>query len=388
MSRTKIAAVCTAFVLAGGGITAAQAASPAPAPAATPTAAGAARTTARPASADAPMVVLDTDMGELNDDAQALFLLARHRQVDLLGVVTVSGNTWTEAGTAYALSQLQLIGRSDIPVVEGAALPLMPDREQRLVGDDALYGTAPWTGAFEGPRPSSYRTLPQPPYGGYAAAAPLADTSGADFIVHQVEAHPHQVTLLEIGPLTNLAIAVSDHPEIVPLIKQVVYMGGAFTAPGNIGPAAEFNFWFDPEAAKIVLRQPFAKQTIVPNELCTQVVYSKPLYQRVVAGAPNPVKREFEALQGPTFAKDPGYTTPVWDSIAAAVLLDPSLVTRQQVSYVDVDDVDGPDYGRAIAYDLDEYSPPNNPVGTQRATIVQSIDIPRFWNEYVAGIAN
>ncbi|MHA6757048.1 nucleoside hydrolase [Streptacidiphilus sp. PAMC 29251] len=326
-------------------------------------------------------VILDSDMGELNDDAVAMFMLAKSPSVDFLGVTTVSGNTWAEEGTADALSQLQLIGRSDIPVVQGSTQPLLPGRQDRLAAENALYGKAPWTGAFESPEPAAYNKLPQAPYGGYAKARPL-DTAAVDFIVDQVKRSPHQITFFEVGPATNLALAVRTHPEIVPLIKQVIYMGGSFDRPGNITPAAEFNFWFDPDSARIALRTPFAQQTIVTDDVSEKVLYTKAQYDAITAGKSTPIKKEFKALQGPQFASDPNYSSPIWDAITAAIFLDPGIVKTSEQRYVDVDSTFGPDYGRALGYNLGEFDKPANPAGTQLATLVMDLNLPRFWNLY------
>ena len=78
-----------------------------------------------------------------------------------------------------------------------------------------------------------------------------------DFIIEEVRKHPGELTIVEIGPCSNLALAVLKAPDIVPLIKRVIFMGGSFFKPGNVTPTAEFNWWFDPEAARIVVRTPF-----------------------------------------------------------------------------------------------------------------------------------
>ncbi|MER5886775.1 nucleoside hydrolase [Streptomyces sp. NPDC001941] len=335
-----------------------------------------------PAAASRPLkVVLDADMGELNDDAVTMFMLARDPRVDLLGVTVVSGNTWVEEGTAYALRQLELVGRADVPVVPGAGEPLMPGRQERLDAENALYGKAPWAGAFDSPRPPSYDRLAKPPYGGYPRTRPRAQAA-ADFLVEQVKRYPRQVTVVAAGPATNLALAVRTHPEIVPLVKQVVYMGGAFDKPGNITPAAEFNWWFDPESARIALRTPFAKQVVVPDDVAVTVPYTKARYDAIVAGRETPVKRMFKDLQGPDFEKDPGHSTFVWDAITAAYLLDPSVVAKAETRYVDVDAAFGPDYGRALGYGTDEFAPPRNPRGTRPATLVLKLRNERFWDLY------
>ncbi|MFI0976905.1 nucleoside hydrolase [Streptomyces sp. NPDC021093] len=341
------------------------------------------KTRAAPHAGDGRKVVLDVDMGELNDDAATMFMLAKAKNVDVLGVTVVSGNTWVEEGTAYSLRQLELIGRTDIPVVMGAGEPLMPGRQERLGAEHALYGNPSYGGAFDSKRPPAYDKLAKPPYGGYPRTRPKKDTAAADFIVEQVKRYPNQVTVFADGPATNLALAVRTHPEIVPLIKEVIYMGGAFDKPGNTTPAAEFNWWFDPESARISLRTPFRKQTIVPDDAAQHVVYGKKEYDRIVAGKETPIKKIFKDLQGPEFAKNPKATFLLWDAITAAVFLDPAVAKRTDVRYVDVNADFGADYGRSLGYKLGEFDAPNNPKGTRKAGIVLDVDAERFWDLYV-----
>lgn len=329
------------------------------------------------APAGAPKVIFDTDFNELNDDSQALFLLMQ-AGVDVLGVTTVSGNTWASEGAAYALRQLELQGRPNIPVFEGASDPLFGSRMDQLAAESALYGTdLSYLGAWSHPRPPSYQQLPKPPYGGYAKT-PKAEGSAVDFIVDQVKKHPHEITLFVLGPATNVALAVKKNPEIVPLVKQVIYMGGAFDVPGNQGPAAEFNVWFDPEAARIAFTTPFPDQLAIPLDVTDTVFYGKAEYDRVTAGENTPIKQEFKDLQGPKFAKDPNSRDHLWDVLTAAVFLQPGLITAAEMRRVQVDTSYGVDYGRTLGFD-----PAHAPAGTQQVRIVQRIDVPKFYDLFV-----
>ena len=157
-----------------------------------------------------------------------------------------------------------------------------------------------------------------------------------------------------VGPATNLAVAVRKHPEIVPLVKRVIYMGGALDVPGNTSPAAEFNWWFDPEAARIALRTPFREQIVVPLDICEKVFYTRAVYQRIAAGPKTPITDMFRELQGPEFAKNPQRKSFVWDSLAAAILIEPKLATKLEEMYVDVDATYGPNYGKSFGYRANE----------------------------------
>ena len=194
-----------------------------------------------------------------------------------------------------------------------------------------------------------------------------------NFLIDTIKSNPGQVTVMPIGPCTNLAIAIRIAPEIVPLIKRVVYMGGAFEVPGNTTPAAEFNWWFDPEAAKMSVRAPFADQLIVGLDVCEKYRFNRKIFERITA-VNTPIAKMFKQKYGPAFEKDPNYTRLVWDTIAAAVVIDPSLIIEEETRWVDVNSDYGLDYGRSLGFHR------QGPAGTQQARILLSIDEKRFWN--------
>ncbi|PHX45885.1 nucleoside hydrolase [Pseudomonas sp. NZIPFR-PS5] len=321
-------------------------------------------------------VIFDTDFNVLNDDGQAFIMLAQlhaQQRIDLLGVTLVSGNAWVDQEQVDALKAVERMGvEKDIGVYSGAAYPLLHDfatYEQ----EKALFG-AGWPGAFKTPRPTSASQLVSPP-DGLAAHTALRSKSAAQFIVDSVKENPHEVTLLAVGPLTNIALAIRSAPEIVPLIKRIVYMGGAIEIPGNTTPAAEFNWWFDPEAAKIVLRSPI-EHVIFPNDVCEKVIFDASVYTRIVASK-GVIPDLYKAVLGPEFDKDPNYHSFTWDSLPALYLVHPELVTESKDLWVDVDAHFGPDYGRSIGYKK------GAPVGTLKAKVVYAVDQQKFWDAYV-----
>ena len=191
-------------------------------------------------------------MGVLNDDAVALFMLLnsperRGARRDHRARQLVDG-----ARHGGGLRQLELIGRTDIPVFMGVREPLMGSRQPWLEAEERLWGHSEFLGAYGRPRPESYLALDREPAIGYPTTKPAAEHA-VDFIVRAVKAHPNEVTLFVLGPATNVALAIRKNPEIVPLVKRVYYMGGAIDVPGNTTPAAEFNWWFDPESVRITL---------------------------------------------------------------------------------------------------------------------------------------
>jgi inosine-uridine nucleoside N-ribohydrolase len=319
-------------------------------------------------------VILDTDMVELYDDGVAMIMLAKSDKIDLLGVVTVSGNVWQAEATSYALRQLEIIDRTDIPVYAGSRHPLRAGRYGAMETEKNLFGQLGWMGAFNRPEPESYLNLEsdQIPYEGYPKIKPQKK-HGVQYLIDQIRSHPGEITVLAIGPLTNIALAIRLDPDIVSLVKRIVYMGGAFDVPGNMTPAAEFNWWFDPEAAKISIREPFKEQLIVGLDVCEKYHFNKAIFDRVTA-TETPLTKFFKDTYGPDFEKNPSHQRLVWDTIAAAVVIDPSLITEQETRWVDVNDQYTLDYGRSLSYKN------QGPIGTQKAQILFSIEENRFWN--------
>lgn len=321
-------------------------------------------------------VIFDTDFNVLNDDGQAFIMLAQlhaQKRIDLLGMTLVSGNAWVDQEQVDALKAVERMGvEKQVGVYSGAAYPLLHDYAT-YEAEKALFGSG-WPGAFKNPRPTSPAQLVAPP-DGLAKHTQLRSETAAQFIVQSVRANPHQVTILAVGPLTNIALAIRSAPDIVPLIKRIVYMGGALEIPGNTTPAAEFNWWFDPEAAKIVLRSPI-EHVIFPNDVCEKVTFDKSVYERVIAqkGA---IADLYTHEFGPLFDKDPSYHSFTWDSLPALFLVSPEIVTESRDMWVDVDATFGADYGRALGYKK------GAPVGTQKAQVVFGVDQQKFWDGYV-----
>jgi inosine-uridine nucleoside N-ribohydrolase len=170
-------------------------------------------------------ILLDCDPG--HDDAIALLLALASPELELLGVTTVAGNQTLEKTTANALRVLELAGRGDVPVAAGADRPLA--RELFIAA--YVHGES----GLDGPE------LPEP------QGAPI-EQHAVDFLAERILGSPRQVTLVPVGPLTNVALLLSRYPEAAQNVERIVIMGGAI-AEGNVTPAAEFNIYVDPEAA-------------------------------------------------------------------------------------------------------------------------------------------
>ncbi|MEV8143769.1 nucleoside hydrolase [Specibacter sp. NPDC078709] len=193
-------------------------------------------------------IILDTDPGV--DDAVAILLACASESIELHGVTTVGGNVGIDAVTANALAVLELAGRPDIPVYRGADRSLSRETQRKSLahGDDGLGGCRP--ALSEDAKPS--------------------EIDAVTFLTTHVRENPGTITIVAIGPLTNIAAAIQADPSFAGNVKEVVLMGGA-EGTGNVTPSAEFNFWHDPEAAEIVFTAGFASLTMVGLDATHQV---------------------------------------------------------------------------------------------------------------------
>ncbi|GGF05977.1 nucleoside hydrolase [Aliidongia dinghuensis] len=331
-----------------------------------------------PARADQPMLVIhDNDfVGPGGPDIQPAVMLLGNPAVRVLGFTVVSGDGWEPEETAHLLRFLEIAKRTDIPVVQGAVFPLVNSVERMRAWEQA-YGKIPWKGAWNDPKPGE-NFHPDDPYlvpdnpSGNPTTKPAPGTA-AEFLIQQVREHPHQVTILESGPLTNLALAIRLDPEFASLAKELVFMGGLvgnnpLQVTGDADFYSDFNILFDPEAAHIVLTAPWAKIVSVGN-VTNQTMMTPELTQRMAA-VKTPVT-EFLAKYAQKL--------PMWDELTAAVTVDPSLVTKTVDAYMDIDLEHGMHYGQAHVWP--EATRPHQ--GERKVTIVESVDFDRFYDAFV-----
>lgn len=291
------------------------------------------------------MILIDTDPGV--DDAVALLLALQHPALDVVGITTTGGNVGIEHTTRNALALLEFVGRADIPVVRGADTPLQhpAGRSSTAHGDDGLGGVV----------------LPAP------SIAPR-EGSAAAFIVDMINAHPGEITLVPIGPLTNIASALALDPTIVDKVAGVMIMGGA-EGTGNITPSAEFNFWHDPHAARIVMDAGFANLTMVGLD-ATGRAFLSPGVRELLYQIDHPQARLIHDMTR-------SYADFYWrkrrivgaelcDVLAVALLIDPTLVETVP-AHIEVCD-EGLCEGRSVVARSNRYRDlrPNASVATDR----------------------
>jgi inosine-uridine nucleoside N-ribohydrolase len=269
----------------------------------------AARSDARQRDANPRKVIVDADPGI--DDALAMLFALRSPALEVLGITTVFGNASIEVGTANALRIVELVGR-DLPVARGASQPLIVAGASP---PDFVHGTD-GLGNIAAPPPTR-----QP-----------IEVSAAEFIVATARRYPGQVTLLAVGRLTNLALALALEPRLPALVREVVLMGGSASAGGNVTPVAEANIWGDPHAADIVFGAPW-KVTMVGLDVTTRVRLGDDRLERMAArdqrvgGFVYRITRFYKQFHDSMGVTGGFY---VHDPSAVAYLIDPGLFTTDR----------------------------------------------------------
>src|SRR5882724_5048993 len=266
-------------------------------------------------------IIIDQDAaGPAGTDQQSMLVLIQSPKTDVLGITVVTGDQWLKAEVAHTLRMLELIGRSDIPVAPGAEYPL----------------------------------------------------------VRMVHKYPHEVTIYAGGPMTNLALAISIDPEFPTLAKELVFMGASLSPITNNPefqntPRHEFNIWFDPEAAHIVLRSPWKKIICTPVDISVKTRMSKDLVDRIKAGGTASAKyiAQYTRLEG-----DFNY---LWDELASAAWLDPGIITKSETRYMDIDLGRGAAYGNILTW-TDNDKPK---VEVQPVEIQVDLDTEKFYKLFV-----
>ena len=275
-------------------------------------------------------IILDTDPGV--DDAMAILFALRSPEVQIEALTTVFGNGGVETTTANALKVLEVGQRADIPVVPGAARPLMHDfrgKGATVHGADGLGNT----------------NLPP------AKSKPLAQRA-ATYLADRIMAAPGEITLVAVGPLTNLALAVSLEPQIATNVKEVIIMGGAVDHRGNASPMAEANIHNDAAAANIVFHAGWPLTMLGLNVTHQTLITPAYLEKLKAIGSPTTdficAISDFYLKAYQKWGITDGFF--VHDSSALAYAIDPSLFDCQK-TYVDVhvSNDNGPAHGQTMA---------------------------------------
>jgi inosine-uridine nucleoside N-ribohydrolase len=317
-------------------------------------------------------VIIDTDCNTIGDDGQALAMAAQlhaSNEIELVGFTIVTGNQYHDQELSDCLKAVERLGlESQVGVYAGAQQPFLHTYPAYQL-ERSLFGNATkYVAAYLSPGP---RPLVAPP-DGFATHTLPQRQHAFEFIINTVHQHPGRVAILAIGPLTNIALAIRQDPTIVPLIKQIVIMGGQLYVPGNsyIG-AGETNWWFDHESAREVLRAQVPRK-IIPLDATNTVEITNDTYNRIANHQPpTPITNFFKGIERWPY---------VYDTVALASLVDASLDTDVRELYVDVSCDFDADYGKGLVWSADPY--PGLGVETI-SSVVFKIDNTRFFDLYV-----
>jgi inosine-uridine nucleoside N-ribohydrolase len=321
-------------------------------------------------------IIIDQDeAGPGGTDQQATLLLIQSRQTEVLGITVVTGDAWLNEEVAHTLRTLEIIGRTDIPVVRGAEYPLVRRKEDTELWEQR-YGSIQWLGAWT---PKYYH--PPDELGKLPEGKPTTralDEDAAHFLVRMVRKFPNEVTIYAGGPMTNLALAITIDPDFSKLAKELIFMGASLnpqTADPEFAntPRHEFNIWFDPEAAHIVLRAPWKKIVCTPVDISVKTKVTKELINRVKAGN-TPAARYIG-----TYSRLFGEYNYLWDELTAAAWLDPSVITKTETRYMDVDLDRGAGYGNILTWS--ERDKPK--IEVQPVEVQVDLDTAKFYKMFV-----
>jgi len=335
------------------------------------------------------MVLIDQDgSGPGGSDQMAMLALLQAPDVQVLGITIVTGDAWRDEETLHTLRMLELTNHADVPVVRGAVFPLVRTEEQTRL-EEKLDGKVTWLGAWgrgptmlaengAGTPPAKlethgpYENPPMPE--GLPAAKPL-DEDAAHFLIRQVRAHPHQVTIYAAGPLTDIALAVSIDPEFASLTKGIVVMGSSLNPQTSdpefaTDPRHEFNFWFDPEAAHIVLHADWPRITVTTVDISLKAPFTQAMLDHF-AKSQAPAARYIAAWSLRRYY--------MWDELEACAWIDPSIITKEDTVYMDVDLSHGPSYGDTLTWD-EKLKPAT---GVRLVHAQMDLDLPRFQKMFV-----
>jgi purine nucleosidase len=338
------------------------------------------------------LVLIDQDgSGPGGSNQMAILSLLQAPQVEVLGITMVTGNAWRDEETLHTLRMLELTGHASVPVAKGAVFPMVrTERETKLTS--AIDGKVTWLGAWgQGPMglmetkdsvtpfspdkldthgPYDVPPLPE----GMPTIKPI-DEDAVHFLIRQVRAHPHEVTIYAAGPLTNIALAISIDPHFAELTKGIVLMGGSLNPQTEdpefaTSPRHEFNFWFDPEAAHIVLRAAWPRIDVTTVDVSIKAPFTQKMLDEI-SKSQSPSAKYIAS-----WSENRYY---MWDELAACAWLDPTVITKEKLLYMDVDISHGPSYGDTLTW-TDQLKPQT---GVRLVHAQMDLDLPRFQKMFV-----
>jgi inosine-uridine nucleoside N-ribohydrolase len=317
------------------------------------------------------LVLIDQDgAGPGGSDQMAMLALLQAPQVEVLGITMVTGDAWRDEETLHTLRMLELTGHANIPVARGAVFPLVRTQAETRIST-AVDGKVEWLGAWG--QSLSVEQIP-----GATPGPPVKSNAHGPYEIPpmpEVRAHPHEVTIYAAGPLTNIALAITIDPDFASLTKGIVLMGGSLNPVSNdpefaLDPRHEFNFWFDPEAAHIVLHADWPRIDATTVDVSIKAPFTQQMLDEISKSS-TPTARYIAAWSQRRYY--------LWDELAACAWLDPTLITHEKLLYMDVDLSHGPSYGDTLTWN--EKTKPATGVRLVYAQV--DLDFERFQKKFV-----
>lgn len=320
-------------------------------------------------------VVVDQDaIGPAGTDMNSILVFLQSPNVNVLGITVVTGDGWRNEEVAHTLRLLELVGRTEIPVVPGMDRPMIRTKQWTALWEQT-YGKVLYQGAWTSPRSShNADEVPNLPEGNPKIKAATEDA--AHFLIRMVHKYPHQVTIYAAGPMTNIATAIICDPEFASLAQELVIMGGSINPhtddPEYLdSPRHEFNLWFDPEASTIALHAPWPKISATTVDVSIETHLTQEMLAEISKS------HEPAAQYIGRYTQKPGDY--LWDELAAAAWLDPSLITRERYVYMDVSVDKGISYGDTLVW-MDRDKPSIN---LQKVHVQMDVDWPKFQKMFI-----
>lgn len=335
-------------------------------------------------------VFIDQDAaGPAGTDLFSTLALLQSPDVDVLGIAVTSGDVWMKAGVRNMLRMIELTGHGSVPVAPGGEFPLINTRELTAAWEEQ-FGEFVYKGAWNAARWHEPNVVP-PSTAGEPTIKPVA-MHGANLLIQTIRRHPNEVTLWVGGPFTTVALALRIDLGIAALAKELVLMGAGFNVDrgGNhrINGRREFNWWWDPEATRIAMSAPWKKITITPVDISVKTTLSDEVKERIARSKSPTAQYITKFAPRGTGGGGGGF---MWDEIAAIAFLDPTIITRQQQLYVNIDIDHGAGYGQTIFVEPEMEAPGGQPPRQRKmpgwwriATVQWDLDLRRFYDSFVA----
>jgi inosine-uridine nucleoside N-ribohydrolase len=320
-------------------------------------------------------VIIDQDAaGPGGTDMQSILVLVNSPETEVLGITVLTGDAWRDEEVQHTLRLMEIIGRTDIPVVPGAEFPLVNSKEY-IEKWEKIHGKLVYQGAWNfavGHAVHGPSEIPPMPEGSPTTKA--ANENAANFLVRMVRKYPHEVTIYAAGPMTDLAMAIALDPQFAELSKELIVMGGSINPRTDnpefaLSPSHEFNFWMDPEASSAVLHARWPRLVVTTVDISVKTLMGKELIEQI-RKSPTPAAQYVAKYASANF---------LWDELAAVAWLDPSIITTWKKLYMDVDTDRGAGYGNTLVW-----RPGNQPgAGEILVEVQDDLDKAKFYREYV-----